>query len=240
MGSSTSACATWARHPLAGMTIPFILFAAYQMTFAIITPALITGATADRLKFGGYAVFIGLWMVLVYAPVAHWVFAGGWLAQRGALDFAGGAVVHVNAGAAALAVVLVVGRRRELAPRGHAAPLAAADDARHRHPLVRLVRLQRRLGARGQRGGRPGRHEHHHRRVGGHARLAPDRAGSRTGTPRPSAPPRARSPDWWRSPRAPGYVEHPQRPAHRVRSRVGCASSPSRSSSASATTTPST
>ncbi|HEY7939143.1 MAG TPA: ammonia channel protein, partial [Acidimicrobiales bacterium] len=76
--------------PMAGMTIPFILFATYQMTFAIITPALITGATADRLKFGGYAVFIGLWMVFVYAPIAHWVFAGGWLAQRGALDFAGG------------------------------------------------------------------------------------------------------------------------------------------------------
>ena len=93
-------------------TIPFILFAAYQMTFAIITPALITGATADRLKFSAYAVFIGLWLVLVYAPVAHWVFAGGWLAKRGALDFAGGAVVHMNAGAAALAVVLVVGARR--------------------------------------------------------------------------------------------------------------------------------
>ena len=93
-------------------TIPFILFAAYQMTFAIITPALITGATADRLKFSAYAVFIGLWLVLVYAPVAHWVFAGGWLAKRGALDFAGGTVVHMNAGAAALAVVLVVGARR--------------------------------------------------------------------------------------------------------------------------------
>ncbi len=93
-------------------TIPFILFAAYQMTFAIITPALITGATADRLKFSAYAVFIGLWLVFVYAPVAHWVFAGGWLAKRGALDFAGGAVVHINAGAAALAVVLVIGPRR--------------------------------------------------------------------------------------------------------------------------------
>lgn len=93
-------------------TIPFILFAAYQMTFAIITPALITGATADRLKFSAYAVFIGLWLVLVYAPVAHSVFGGGWLAKRGALDFAGGAVVHINAGAAALAVLLVIGPRR--------------------------------------------------------------------------------------------------------------------------------
>jgi Amt family ammonium transporter len=93
-------------------TIPFVLFAAYQMTFAIITPALITGATADRLKFSAYSLFIGIWLVVVYAPVAHWVFAGGWLAKRGALDFAGGAVVHINAGAAALALVLLLGRRK--------------------------------------------------------------------------------------------------------------------------------
>jgi Amt family ammonium transporter len=94
------------------LTIPFILFAAYQMTFAVITPALITGATADRLKFSAYALFIGIWMVLVYAPIAHMVFAGGWIADMGALDFAGGAVVHMNAGAAALAIVLVLGKRR--------------------------------------------------------------------------------------------------------------------------------
>jgi Amt family ammonium transporter len=94
------------------LSIPFILFCAYQMTFAIITPALITGATADRLKFSAYAVFISIWLVLVYAPVAHMVFAGGWLAEMGALDFAGGAVVHINAGAAALAVVLVIGKRK--------------------------------------------------------------------------------------------------------------------------------
>jgi Amt family ammonium transporter len=94
-----------------GLTIPFVLFCAYQMTFAVITPALITGATADRLKFSAYAVFIGVWLVIVYAPVAHWVFGGGWLARMGALDFAGGAVVHINAGAAALALILVLGRR---------------------------------------------------------------------------------------------------------------------------------
>jgi Amt family ammonium transporter len=94
------------------LTIPFVLFCAYQMTFAIITPALITGATADRFKFSAYAIFIGVWLVLVYGPVAHWVFAGGFLANMGALDFAGGAVVHINAGAAALAVILVLGRRR--------------------------------------------------------------------------------------------------------------------------------
>jgi ammonium transporter, Amt family len=97
---------------LSFLTIPFVLFCAFQMTFAIITPALITGATADRLKFGAYAVFVGVWLVLVYGPLAHMVFAGGWLADMGALDFAGGAVVHMNAGAAALAVVLLIGKRR--------------------------------------------------------------------------------------------------------------------------------
>ena len=95
------------------LTVPPLAFAAYQMMFAVITPALITGATADRLKFSGYAVFIGLWSVLVYSPVAHWVFSPtGWLFKKGALDFAGGAVVHINAGIAALAVVLVIGKRK--------------------------------------------------------------------------------------------------------------------------------
>ena len=96
---------------LSFLTIPFVLFCAFQMTFAIITPALITGATADRLKFSAYAVFIGLWLVLVYGPLAHMVFGGGWLADMGALDFAGGAVVHMNAGAAALALILLLGKR---------------------------------------------------------------------------------------------------------------------------------
>ncbi len=98
---------------MSALTIPPLLFIAYQMMFAVITPALISGATADRLKFGGYALFIGLWSVLVYAPVAHWVFSpGGWLFELGALDFAGGTVVHINAGIAALALVLVIGKRR--------------------------------------------------------------------------------------------------------------------------------
>ena len=95
------------------LTIPPLLFVSYQMMFAVITPALITGATADRLKFSGYATFLGLWLLIVYTPVAHWVFSPtGWLFKRGALDFAGGTVVHINAGVAALAVVLVVGKRR--------------------------------------------------------------------------------------------------------------------------------
>jgi ammonium transporter, Amt family len=95
------------------LSIPPILFVTYQMMFAIITPALITGATADRMKFAGWVAFLALWLVLVYAPVAHWVFSPtGWLFKRGALDFAGGTVVHINAGIAALAVVLVLGKRK--------------------------------------------------------------------------------------------------------------------------------
>jgi Amt family ammonium transporter len=94
------------------LTIPLVLFCAYQMTFAIITPALITGATADRMKFAAYAVFIGIWLLVVYAPVAHWVFGGGWIAKMGALDFAGGAVVHINAGIAALVLCILLGKRR--------------------------------------------------------------------------------------------------------------------------------
>jgi len=96
-----------------GLVVPIMVFFAFQMMFAVITPALITGATADRLKFSAYAVLIGVWGVLVYPTVAHWVFSpNGWLFKRGALDFAGGAVIHVNAGVAALAVILVLGNRK--------------------------------------------------------------------------------------------------------------------------------
>jgi ammonium transporter, Amt family len=93
-------------------TTPHIAFAAYQMMFAVITPALITGAVAERMRFSATVLFLGLWSVLVYAPLAHWVWGGGWLARLGAVDFAGGTVVHVNAGAAALAALVVLGRRR--------------------------------------------------------------------------------------------------------------------------------
>lgn len=108
------------------LKIPVILFAAFQMTFAIITPALITGATADRMKFGAYALFIGIWVLVVYSPVAHWVWGGGWIFDLGALDFAGGAVVHINAGAAALAMALLLGKRKGWPKEGmhpHSLPL---------------------------------------------------------------------------------------------------------------------
>ncbi len=93
--------------------IPPLSFSAFQLMFAVITPALITGAIADRMKFSAWFWFVGLWALVVYTPVAHWVFSpAGWLFRRGALDFAGGTVVHINAGIAALAAVLVLGRRR--------------------------------------------------------------------------------------------------------------------------------
>ena len=96
-------------------TVPALAFMAFQLMFAVITPALITGAFAERMKFSGFLLFTVLWCVLVYAPVAHWVWGeGGWLRELGVLDFAGGIVVHANAAAAALAAVLVIGKRRDL------------------------------------------------------------------------------------------------------------------------------
>jgi len=96
-------------------TIPHVLFMSYQGTFAVITAALVSGAIVERMRFGPYLVFITLWSVLVYAPVAHWVWGGGWLGKLGALDFAGGTVVHINAAAAALVIALVVGARKDYA-----------------------------------------------------------------------------------------------------------------------------
>ena len=98
--------------PRAGTTVPHLLFCAYQMMFAIITPALISGAYAERLKFSTYAVFTVLWSVLIYAPLCHWVWGpGGWLLGRGALDFAGGTVVHLSSGVSALVFAIVLGKR---------------------------------------------------------------------------------------------------------------------------------
>ncbi|MDX1499416.1 MAG: ammonium transporter [Woeseiaceae bacterium] len=93
-------------------TMPETVFVMFQMTFAIITPALIVGGFAERVRFAPMMVFSMLWLLLVYAPVAHWVWGGGWLMERGFMDFAGGAVVHVNAGVAALVAALVIGNRK--------------------------------------------------------------------------------------------------------------------------------
>ena len=94
-------------------TIPETVFLTFQMTFAIITPALIVGAFVDRMKFSALMVFVGIWVLVVYAPITHWVWGGdGWLGARGILDFAGGTVVHINAGIAGLVVALVLGKRK--------------------------------------------------------------------------------------------------------------------------------
>ena len=103
--------------PQEGSTIPHILFMAFQMMFAIITPALISGAIAERMKFSAYIVFIILWATLVYDPICHWVWGpDGWLGARGALDFAGGTVVHLSSGMAALVCALLIGRRKRPGP----------------------------------------------------------------------------------------------------------------------------
>jgi Amt family ammonium transporter len=102
------------------LTIPHMLYMAFQATFCIITAALISGAIVERMRFSAYLIFICLWSLVVYAPLAHWVWGGGWLADMGAWDFAGGTVVHVNAGAAALVAAIVVGRRSDY---GHASIL---------------------------------------------------------------------------------------------------------------------
>ena len=93
-------------------TIPETVFSMFQLTFAIITPALIVGAFAERMKFSAMLIFMGIWVTVVYAPVCHWVWGGGWLGARGVLDFAGGTVVHINAGVAGLVAAIVLGKRR--------------------------------------------------------------------------------------------------------------------------------
>lgn len=94
------------------LTIPESVFVAFQMTFAAITVALVSGAVVERMKFSSWIVFVVLWVTLVYVPIAHWVWGGGWLFQLGALDFAGGTVVHINSGVAALALALLLGKRK--------------------------------------------------------------------------------------------------------------------------------
>ena len=110
--------------------IPTLLFVIFQMMFAIITPALITGAFVERFKFTTYLVFLVVWVTIVYAPVAHWVWAPeGWLFKDGALDFAGGTVVHINAGMAAVAAALLVGKRRDPGAEPHNVPYVVLGAA---------------------------------------------------------------------------------------------------------------
>jgi Amt family ammonium transporter len=113
-------------------TIPETVFFMFQMTFAIITPALVVGAFAERMKFSAVLLFAGLWLILVYAPICHWVWGGGWLQQLNLLDFAGGTVVHVNAGVAAIVAAIVMGNRKgfpETAMAPHNMTLTVAGAA---------------------------------------------------------------------------------------------------------------
>ncbi len=112
-----------------GANIPLLVFVAYQMMFAIITPALITGAFADRVRFKAYMVFLTLWLLFVYFPLVHMVWGGGLFAQWGVLDFAGGIVVHASAGFAALASVFFVGKRKLQNSKPHSIPLVALGTA---------------------------------------------------------------------------------------------------------------
>ena len=107
--------------PIYGATIPFLVFFLFQEMFAVITPALITGAFADRVSFKSYLIFLIAWSLLVYIPVCHWIWGGGFLQQMGVIDFAGGIVVHVTAGVAALASVIFIGKRK-MTPGENAAP----------------------------------------------------------------------------------------------------------------------
>jgi Amt family ammonium transporter len=99
-------------HATIATNLPHMVFMIFQCMFAIITPALITGAFAERMRFSAFLIFIVLWCTFVYAPLCHWVWGGGWMAKMGALDFAGGAVVHMSSASAALAAALVIGKRK--------------------------------------------------------------------------------------------------------------------------------
>ena len=156
--------------------VPDLAFVAFQLTFAVITPALITGAIADRMRWAAWVGFITLWSILVYLPVAHWIFGGGWLAEprRARLRRRRGrARERGRRGTGPRDPAREAAR---LAATPDAAALAAAHVARHRHPVVRLVRLQRRLGARREPRRRAGVPQHVRRGRRGDDRLADRRA----------------------------------------------------------------
>ena len=161
----------------AAKTIPEALFMLYQMTFAIITVALVAGSVADRMRFSAYLLFSVGWFMFVYVPLAHWVWGGGFLASMGVLDFAGGLVVHLSAGIGGLVAAKVMGRRHGYGTENLSPfDLSLAVD-RHRAVVGRLVRLQRRIGASSQFTRRDGDHRHPSRRLRRRADLGRDRMG---------------------------------------------------------------
>lgn len=113
-------------------TIPGVLFAKFEMMFAVITPLLLTGAIAERMKFSAFIIFIAVWSFLIYYPLVHWIWGGGWLGKLGVVDFAGGIVIHTSAGMGALAAALILGRRLNYGPAimvPHSIPLAVLGSA---------------------------------------------------------------------------------------------------------------
>ena len=126
--------------------IPEILFMIYQMTFAVITVALVAGSVAERKKFSAFLLFSALWLIFVYAPIAHWVWGGGFLAKAGLLDFAGGTVVHINAGVARTRGGVGARKAARLRPRQSCALRSFHGRNRHRPLMGRLVRLEWRIG----------------------------------------------------------------------------------------------
>ena len=145
----------------AAKTIPEALFMMYQMTFAIITVALVAGAVADRMRFSAWLWFSVGWFTFVYVPLAHWVWGGGFLATMGVLDFAGGLVVHLSAGIGGLVAAKVLGNRHGYGTENLSPVRSLARGDRHRHAVGRLVRLQRRLGGDGQSARGDGDHATH-------------------------------------------------------------------------------
>ncbi|MDR6106946.1 membrane protein YdbS with pleckstrin-like domain [Acinetobacter baylyi] len=123
-------------------TIPEILFVIFQMTFAIITVAIISGSVAERMKFGAFVAFITIWVIVVYAPITHWVWGGGWLGSDGALDFAGGTVVHINSGVAGLVAAYMLGKRIGLGKESMGTTQPCTHSDRRKLALGRLVRFQ--------------------------------------------------------------------------------------------------
>ena len=113
-------------------TIPGVLFVKFQLMFAAITPLLLTGTIAERMKFSSFIIFISAWSMLIYYPLVHWVWGGGWLAEFGVVDFAGGIVIHTSVGMAALAAAIVLGKRRNYGPAimiPHSIPLAVLGSS---------------------------------------------------------------------------------------------------------------
>ena len=180
--------------------VPELLFLTFQLGFAIVTAALVCGAIADRARFSAWMIYIAVWTVAIYAPVAHWVWGpDGWLASLGTVDYAGGLVVEIVSGSSALALGAGARSTNRIQVRGDATAQSPVRSARCRVAVVRVVRVQRGLGAHRGRKGVRGLPQHADRRVPRDAGLDSCRAHSATADPRRSVRPRVWSQAWSRS-----------------------------------------